>query len=106
MAALLVACGTNPVTGKREIQFVSKGDEISIGQQNYAPMRQSEGGDFAVLPELSAYINEVGRKLVAADDAVLVKDRNLPFEFTVLNNFGAECLGFAGRQDRGQSRAC
>jgi hypothetical protein len=39
----LAACGTNPVTGKREIQFVSTGQEISIGQQNYAPMRQSEG---------------------------------------------------------------
>jgi predicted Zn-dependent protease len=82
----LAACGTNPVTGKREIQFVSTGQEISIGQQNYAPMRQSEGGDYAVLPELTAYVNEVGQKLVAADDSVLVKDRKLPFEFTVLNN--------------------
>lgn len=87
-AALLVlaACGTNPVTGKRELQFVSTSDEISIGQQNYAPMKQSEGGDYEVLPELSAYISEVGKKLVAADDAILVKDRQLPFEFTVLNN--------------------
>ncbi len=82
----LSACGTNPVTGKREIQFVSTNQEISIGQQNYAPMKQSEGGDYKVLPDLSAYINEVGRKLVAQDDAILVKDRKLPFEFTVLNN--------------------
>jgi predicted Zn-dependent protease len=82
----LVACGTNPVTGKRELQFVSTSDEIAIGQQNYAPMKQSEGGDYEVLPELSSYIAEVGRKLVAADDAILVKDRRLPFEFTVLNN--------------------
>jgi len=45
LAALLVACGTNPVTGKRELQFVSESQEIQIGAQNYAPMRQSEGGD-------------------------------------------------------------
>jgi predicted Zn-dependent protease len=82
----LAACGTNPVTGKRELQFVSTSQEISIGQQNYAPMKQSEGGDYAVLPELSAYISEVGKRLVARDDAILQKDRNLPFEFTVLNN--------------------
>jgi beta-barrel assembly-enhancing protease len=85
-ALALLACGTNPVTGKREIQFVSKSQEISIGGENYAPMRQAEGGDYTVLPELTAYVNEVGKKLVAVDDTVLVKDRNLPFEFTVLNN--------------------
>jgi predicted Zn-dependent protease len=83
---LAVACGTNPVTGKREIQFVSQAQEIQIGQQNYAPMRQSEGGDYEVLPELSAYVNEVGQKLVAVTDGILVKPRDLPFEFTVLNN--------------------
>ncbi|MDQ2640599.1 MAG: M48 family metalloprotease [Pseudomonadota bacterium] len=83
---LAVACGTNPVTGKREIQFVSQAQEIQIGQQNYAPMRQSEGGDYEVLPELTAYVNEVGQKLVAVTDGILVKPRDLPFEFTVLNN--------------------
>ncbi len=83
---LAVACGTNPVTGKREIQFVSQAQEIQIGQQNYAPMRQSEGGDYEVLPELSAYVNEVGQKLVAVTDGILVKPRDLPFEFSVLNN--------------------
>jgi predicted Zn-dependent protease len=82
----LAACGTNPVTGKKEIQFVSTAQEIQIGQQNYAPMRQSEGGDYAVIPDLTAYVNEVGQKLVAADQNILVKDRNLPFEFSVLNN--------------------
>jgi predicted Zn-dependent protease len=87
-AALLlaVACGTNPVTGKREIQFVSEAQEIQIGQQNYAPMRQSEGGDYEVMPELTTYVNEIGQKLVAVSDGILVKPRDLPFEFTVLNN--------------------
>jgi predicted Zn-dependent protease len=80
------ACGTNPVTGKREIQFVSQAQEIQIGQQNYAPMRQSEGGDYELVPELSAYVNEVGQKLVAVSDGILVKPRDLPFEFSVLNN--------------------
>lgn len=76
----LAACGVNPVTGKKEIQFVSEAQELKIGEQNYAPMRQAEGGDFDVLPEPTAYVNEVGQKLAA------VADRKLPYEFVVLNN--------------------
>jgi len=89
LAALLLAlqgCGTNPVTGKREIQFVSESDEIQLGTQNYAPARQSEGGDYAVLPELTAYVNEVGQKLAAASGQITVSERHLPYEFKVLNN--------------------
>ncbi|MBK7116424.1 MAG: M48 family metalloprotease [Proteobacteria bacterium] len=86
VVALLAACGTNPVTGKRELQFVSEGQEIQIGAQNYAPMRQSEGGDYALMPELTTYVNEVGQKLAAASDKVTVSERRLPYEFKVLNS--------------------
>ena len=51
-----------------------------MGSQQYAPARQSEGGDFELLPDLTVYLNEVGQKLAA------VSDRKLPYEFTVLNN--------------------
>jgi predicted Zn-dependent protease len=80
LLAALAGCGVNPVTGKREIQFVSEAQELQIGEQNYDPVRQSEGGDFELLPELSAYVNEVGQKLAA------VADRKLPYEFSVLNS--------------------
>jgi len=80
LALLLSACGVNPVTGKKEIQFVSEAQEIKLGEQYYAPTKQSEGGDFDVLPDLTAYVNEVGQKLAA------VSDRPLPYEFVVLNN--------------------
>ncbi len=77
---ILCGCGTNPVTGKREIQFVSEAAELQMGEQNYAPTRQSEGGDLTLLPELTTYVNEVGQKLAA------VSDRKLPYEFKVLNS--------------------
>jgi predicted Zn-dependent protease len=77
---LLSACGTNPVTGKRELQLVSESQEISIGQQNYAPARQQQGGDYIIDPELTAYVQSVGNKLAA------VADRKLPYEFVVLND--------------------
>jgi len=79
-SVFLAGCGTNPVTGKSEIQFISEGQELEIGAQQYAPARQSEGGDFELMPELTAYVNEVGQKLAA------VSDRKLPYEFKVLNS--------------------
>lgn len=80
VALTLCACGINPVTGEREIQFISEAQELQIGEQQYAPTRQSQGGDLTVLPELTAYVNEVGQKLAA------VADRKLPYEFVVLNS--------------------
>lgn len=80
LALGLAGCGTNPVTGKKEVQFVSETSELQIGAKEYAPTRQSQGGDLKVLPELSAYVNNVGQKLAA------VSDRKLPYEFVVLNS--------------------
>ncbi|MEZ5566563.1 MAG: M48 family metalloprotease [Gammaproteobacteria bacterium] len=76
----LTACGTNPVTGKKELQFVSESQELQIGKTQYGPTRQSQGGDFKVLPEITTYVNEVGQKLAA------VSDRPLPYEFTVIES--------------------
>lgn len=76
----LTACGTNPVTHKRELQLVSESQEIDIGQKNYAPARQQQGGDYIIDPELTAYVQSVGNKLAA------VSDRQLPYEFVVLND--------------------
>ena len=80
LCAAVAGCGVNPVTGEKEIQFVSEAQELAIGREQYAPMRQAEGGDFKVLPELTAYVNGVGQKLAA------VSDRPLPYEFVVLDN--------------------
>lgn len=73
-------CAINPVTGERELSLISESQEISIGNQNYAPLRQSQGGDYVVDPQVEAYVNEVGQRLAA------VSDRKLPYEFNVLNN--------------------
>ncbi len=77
---LLAGCGTNPVTHKRELQLVSESQEISIGQENYIPARQQQGGDYIIDAELTAYVQSVGNKLAA------VADRPLPYEFVVLND--------------------
>lgn len=80
LALISTACGTNPVTKKREIQLVSESQEIAIGKQNYSPARQSQGGDYIIDPELTAYVQSVGDKLAK------VADRQLPYEYAVIND--------------------
>jgi predicted Zn-dependent protease len=68
------------VTGDRELMLVSGEQDIAIGQQNYVPMQQSQGGVYDVDPALTEYVSEVGMK-VARESGV-----DLPYEFAVLNN--------------------
>ncbi len=77
----LTGCATNPVTGKNELSLVSESQEVQIGEANYGPTIQTEGGPYATMPHLTAYVNEVGRKLAAVSDRP-----ELPYEFVVLNN--------------------
>lgn len=83
-AALLTlafgGCATNPVTGKNEISIISEAWELKTGRQQYAPARQSQGGDYLADAGVQAYVNEVGQKVAA------VSDRKLPYEFSVINN--------------------
>lgn len=81
LSVLINSCGTNPVTGKTELQLVSESQEISIGQENYLPSQQSQGGVYLIDKELTRYVNSVGQKLAAVSDRP-----NLPYEFVVLNN--------------------
>jgi predicted Zn-dependent protease len=78
--ATVSACAVNPVTGKREISLVSEGSEIQMGTENYVPMQQSQGGEYDIDPVLTKYVSGVGNRLAA------VSDRQLPYEFVVLNN--------------------
>ncbi len=76
----LLGCTVNPVTGDRELGFISTADEIVIGGTQYAPSRQMQGGDFVLDPALNAYVSGVGQRLA------VVSTRALPYEFVVLNN--------------------
>jgi beta-barrel assembly-enhancing protease len=82
LAAVLVlgGCASNPVTGKRELNLVSEAQEIQIGQQQYAPARQSQGGDYITDPGVTNYVKQVGSRLAA------VADRKLPYDFVVINS--------------------
>ena len=76
----LAGCVVNPVTGERELILVSGAQEIQMGAQNYAPMRQSQGGNYDVDTALTQYVQNVGNRVAAASGV------DLPYEFSVLNN--------------------
>lgn len=80
LAATLAGCVENPVTGERELRLVGTSDEIAIGNQQYEPSQQMQGGEYALDPELEDYVRRVGQKLAA------VSDRDLPYQFVVLNS--------------------
>ena len=48
----------------------------------YAPMRQSQGGDFVLDPELSAYVTQVGNRLAASSR----RPGELEYEFSIIND--------------------
>ena len=79
-AVMLGSCAVNPVTGQRELGFISEQRELTIGAEQYSPSQQSQGGQFSVDPELTDYVQGVGQRLAE------VSDRPLPYEFVVLNN--------------------
>ena len=73
LLSLLVAisaCGVNPVTGDSELQWISTAQEIKIGQQNYLPSRQVQGGDYIVDRDVTRYVQDVMQKVAAASVTV------------------------------------
>ncbi len=98
VALALAACGTNPVTGKRELQFVSESQEMQMGSKQYAPARQSEGGDFELLPDLTALCER------SRPEACRGIRSQAALRIQGAQQLDAQCLGAAGRQDRRESR--
>lgn len=83
IAATLLAvtgCAVNPVTGERQLNLYGEKWERQVGEQQYAPLRQAQGGDFILDPTVADYVNEVGQRLAAQ------ADRELDYEFTVINS--------------------
>ncbi len=87
---LLVSCAINPVTGEKELTMVSESMELEVGQKQYAPSRQMQGGDYRMDSELTRYVRRVGERLAA------VSDRRLPYEFVVINDSSPNAWALPG----------
>ena len=56
-------------------------EEIALGQKQYGPNQQQQGGQYTLDPALTAYVQRVGMKLAKASDAP-----DLPYEFVIINS--------------------
>lgn len=75
----LTTCATNPVTGKKELSFVSESQEISMGQQYSGQVMQEMG----VYPDsgVQRYVSSLGKELAAGTERP-----KLPWTFTVIDD--------------------
>lgn len=80
LLAALSGCALNPVTGEPQLALIPESQEITIGDEQYGPAQQAQGGLYTVDPEVARYVSEVGQKVAR------FSDRNLPYQFVVLNN--------------------
>jgi predicted Zn-dependent protease len=89
VAAIIIACATNPATGKKEIMLVSEGQEIALGQQE----DQKAVSSFGVYDdaELQEYVASLGHSI--ARNAERPK---LPWTFRLVDDSAVNAFALPG----------
>jgi len=84
-----VACATNPATGRRQLILMSEAEEISLGRQADAEVRQQMGvyDDAA----LARYVDQVGQRLARSSHRP-----DLPWTFTVVDEPAVNAFALPG----------
>lgn len=89
-AAVLTGCATNPVTGKKELMFISEAEEIRMDSEA-APHQFSADYGAVEDPALNAYLTQVGSSLA---------DRShrpgMPYTFRAVNASHVNAYAFLG----------
>jgi predicted Zn-dependent protease len=87
--ALLVACATNPATGRRQLILMSEAEEVQLGRQSDTEVRRTMG----VYQDatLQRYVERVGRQLAQTS-----KRPNLPWTFTVVDESAVNAFALPG----------
>ena len=78
LLAFVVACATNPVTGRREFSFMSEAQEIAIALES-DPLIKEQMGIYND-PDLQSYVAEIGQRM-----AKISERPQLPWRFTVVD---------------------
>src|SRR5688500_7950612 len=86
---VMVACATNPVTGKRELSFMSEAQEISVGRELDAQVRQEMG--LYDNDDLQRYVQDLGMRLAQSSQRP-----NLPWSFAVLDSPAVNAFALPG----------
>jgi predicted Zn-dependent protease len=92
-AVLAVAsCVRNPATGRLQLNFVSREQEVELGKQGAAEVKSSIGY-YQELPRLEGYVQNLGHKLAA-----LSERPKLPWSFHVVDDASVNAFALPGGQ--------
>ena len=80
LLAPLSGCATNPATGERQLQVLSREEEIAIGE-DAAPKFLKEGGGEIPDQQIQQYVSDLGARLAAVSERP-----DLPWEFFTLDS--------------------
>ena len=78
----LVACSTNPATGKSQLNLLSRDQAVALGDEAKGELAAQYGGPVPD-PYLQQYVSEIGHRLAAQTEADYP---SLPWEFTLLDS--------------------
>jgi predicted Zn-dependent protease len=89
LVVVAAGCATNPATGRKQLILMSEAEEVQLGRQSDAEVRQQMGvyEDQA----LQQYVTQVGQKLARASHRP-----NLPWTFAVVNEAAVNAFALPG----------
>jgi len=93
-AALLGACSTNEATGRRQLDYYSREDEIAIGLEAGPQLTQEYGGEVTDAA-LRDYVTRVASSMVPHTEGDY---KELPWKFTLLNSGVINAFALPGGQ--------
>lgn len=85
----MIACATNPATGKKQLMLVSEAQEIAMGKQ--ADQEAVAAYGLYPNPQLQAYVADLGRRLAARSERP-----DLPWSFKVVDDPAVNAFALPG----------
>lgn len=79
LAVMMAGCATNPATGERQLSLISRDQEIAMGREAAASVKQTLG--LVAADDLQAYVARVGSQLARSSERP-----DLPWEFHVVDS--------------------
>jgi len=89
LAAGLLSCARNPVTGKSELALISESQEIQMGREASKDVAQTIG--LYKDPKLETYVADIGKRMASASERP-----NLPWEFHVVDDASVNAFALPG----------
>jgi predicted Zn-dependent protease len=87
--AAVIACATNPATGKKQLMLVSEAQEIAMGKE--ADQEAVAAYGLYADPKIQAYVNELGQRLAAKSERP-----SLPWSFKVVDDAAVNAFALPG----------